>query len=165
MFQVVNSNQITTVDYWNSHKWKSYQRRFIDRSKKELITKLEAALQNNKIHSYDRNTILNELTANVTKEINSYDPNILTKSLGLTEDEIKGIKALLFEDLRKKLDEIQKPTGEVQSYEINQNVNFQKPTIPSDNLHLGQTPKIPRQHLQIVDGLYSHDGVRSVSEF
>lgn len=133
--------------------------------------KQNSALQNKQSLHFDRETILSEITANVTHELKSYSQNFLIHHLELKEKEIQGIKIIIDEYLKQKFDEHQKFN---QQAEINRNVeqsaygtnlyfNQQTQTIPAVNIQQGQVAENDDQQLEDIEILHSESNGINVS--
>lgn len=97
--------EVRPLSYWNSHKWKPSQSVFIKAIRMILFEKLDKALANGQISGYQKDLVLNEILTNITKEISSLNRSYLTGVLSLADEEIDGIKAILYNDLRNHYEE------------------------------------------------------------
>lgn len=145
--QGVNSNGGHGITYWLSHDWKPSQEQLFEKSKQTLVRKLDESLSNAQTLHRKKDEILKEIARNLTQDFSLYNDDYLTKQLGFTYEEIEGLKAAVFENLRKELETktqvINLPTQNVFESSHGSSVVSQYPSqpeseIPTANVYQGQ---------------------------
>lgn len=97
--------KVRPLSYWNSREWKPSQTVFIRANRLALIKQLDKAFESGQISNYQKEMVLKEISANITKEMSSFSRSYLVDFLRLADEDIEGIKMILYDDLRVHYEE------------------------------------------------------------